>query len=49
MSDFTKYLAGRVTSGRMNRREFIGRAMAAGLTLTAASQLFATSAAAQQP
>lgn len=49
MNDFTKYLAGRVTAGGMDRREFMGRAMAAGLTLTAASQLFATSAEAQTP
>lgn len=49
MNDFTKYLAGRVTAGGMNRREFMGRAMAAGMTLTAASHLFATSAAAQTP
>ncbi|MGK6315169.1 ABC transporter substrate-binding protein [Neorhizobium sp. DT-125] len=49
MNDFTKYLAGRVTAGGMSRREFMGRAMAAGLTLTAASQLFAESAEAQQP
>jgi peptide/nickel transport system substrate-binding protein len=49
MNDFTKYLAGRVTAGGMNRREFMGRTMAAGLTLAAASQLFETSASAQQP
>lgn len=49
MNDFTKYLAGRVTAGGMNRREFMGRAMAAGLTLTAAGNLFATSVAAQTP
>ncbi|WJR68997.1 ABC transporter substrate-binding protein [Neorhizobium sp. CSC1952] len=49
MNDFTKYLAGRVTAGGMNRREFMGRAMAAGLTLAAASQLFTESAEAQQP
>lgn len=49
MNDFTKYLAGRVTAGGMSRREFMGRAMAAGLTLTAASTLFAASAQAQEP
>ena len=49
MNDFTKYLTGRVTAGGMNRREFMGRSMAAGLTLAAASQLFETSANAQQP
>ncbi|MCQ2002923.1 ABC transporter substrate-binding protein [Rhizobium sp. NRK18] len=49
MSDYTKFLAGRVTSGGMNRREFMGRAMAAGLTLAAASSLYASSASAQEP
>ncbi|RYE61361.1 MAG: peptide ABC transporter substrate-binding protein, partial [Oxalobacteraceae bacterium] len=49
MNDITKYLAGRVTTGGMNRREFMGRAMAAGVTLAAASQLYATSASAQAP
>lgn len=33
----------------LSRREFMGRAMAAGLTLTAASSLYATSASAQEP
>ncbi len=49
MNDFTKYLAGRVTAGGMNRREFMGRAMAAGMTLSAAGSLFAASASAQAP
>ena len=49
MNDITRYLAGRVTTGGMNRREFMGRAMAAGVTLAAASQLYATSASAQAP
>jgi len=49
MNDFTKYLAGRVTAGGLSRREFMGRAMTAGMTLTAASHLFAISAAAQTP
>ncbi|MBA3039072.1 MAG: ABC transporter substrate-binding protein [Alphaproteobacteria bacterium] len=49
MSDHTKYLSSRVTAGAMNRREFMGRAMAAGLTLTAASTLYAASASAQEP
>jgi len=49
MSNDIKYLAGRVNAGGMSRREFMGRAMAAGLTLTAASQLFTESAAAEEP
>ncbi len=49
MSEFTKYLTGRVSAGGMNRREFIGRAMAAGVTLAAADAMFATSAMAQTP
>src|SRR6187402_3588892 len=49
MSDYTKFLGGKVTSGGMNRREFMGRAMAAGITLAAADALFATSAMAQTP
>jgi peptide/nickel transport system substrate-binding protein len=38
-----------LTSAALSRREFMGRAMAAGLTLTAASSLYATSASAQEP
>ena len=49
MSEFTKYLTGRVTAGGMNRREFMGRALAAGVTLAAADAMFATSAMAQTP
>jgi peptide/nickel transport system substrate-binding protein len=49
MSDFINHLAAGVTSGRMSRREFMGRAMAAGLTLTAAGQFYASAAAAQTP
>ncbi len=49
MSDYTRYLSTRVTTGGMSRREFMGRAMAAGLTLTAASTLYASSASAQEP
>jgi peptide/nickel transport system substrate-binding protein len=36
MNDYTKYLAGRVTAGGLSRREFMGRAMAAGITLAVA-------------
>ena len=48
MSDYTKYLAGRATSGGMSRREFMGRAMAAGLTLAAADALFTSTATAAE-
>ena len=49
MSDFIRYLARSVTSGGMSRREFMGRAMAAGLTMTAAGKLYVSAAAAQTP
>ena len=44
MNDYTKYLASRVTAGGLSRREFMGRAMAAGVTLTLADKLFTESA-----
>ena len=49
MSDYLRFLAGEVRRGGMNRREFTGRALAAGVSLTAAGSLFATSALAQEP
>ena len=49
MSDFTKHLGNEVRRGGMSRREFMGRALAAGVSLTLASQLYATNAAAQEP
>ncbi|KAB0682526.1 ABC transporter substrate-binding protein [Aureimonas leprariae] len=49
MSDYLKFLADEVRRGGMNRREFIGRAIAAGVSLTAAGSLFSTSALAQEP
>ncbi|MEK1929479.1 MAG: ABC transporter substrate-binding protein [Pararhizobium sp.] len=49
MSDYKNYLANQVKMGKMNRREFMGRALAAGVALSSASALFATSAAAQEP
>jgi len=48
MSDYTKYLTNRLTAGGMNRREFMGRAMAAGLTLAAADALFVANASAAE-
>ena len=49
MNDYTKYLASRVTAGGLSRREFLGRAMAAGLTLAVADKLFTESAEAAEP
>ena len=39
MTDPIKHFASRVSAHEMNRREFIGRSMAAGLTLAAATSL----------
>lgn len=49
MSDYLKYLGNQVTRGGMNRRDFMGRALAAGMSLSAAGSMFATSAAAAEP
>ena len=49
MSDYLKFLAAEVTRSGMSRREFMGRALAAGVSLTAASSIFSTSAMAQTP
>jgi peptide/nickel transport system substrate-binding protein len=49
MSDYKNYLANQVKLGKMNRREFMGRTLAAGVALSSASTLFATSASAQEP
>ncbi|MCC9624727.1 ABC transporter substrate-binding protein [Thalassospira sp. MA62] len=49
MTDPIKYFASRVTAHEMNRREFIGRSMAAGLTLAAATSLYGKAAMAQEP
>ncbi|HEY0125153.1 MAG TPA: ABC transporter substrate-binding protein, partial [Rhizobium sp.] len=49
MNDYTKHLASRVTSGGLSRREFMGRAMAAGMTLALADTLFTESAMAAEP
>ena len=40
MNDYTKYLASRVTSGGLSRREFMGRAMAAGIDTCRRRQAF---------
>ena len=47
MNDYTKFLSREVSRGRMGRREFMGRSLAAGLG-TAALPLFATASAAQE-
>ncbi|MGO8657610.1 peptide ABC transporter substrate-binding protein, partial [Rhizobium ruizarguesonis] len=49
MNDYTKYLTSRVTAGGLSRREFMGRAMAAGITLAVADKLFTESAQAAEP
>ncbi|EHS50972.1 ABC-type transporter, periplasmic subunit [Rhizobium sp. PDO1-076] len=49
MTDYLKYLAKGATTGGLSRREFMGRALAAGVSLTVASHLFADSAQAQEP
>jgi peptide/nickel transport system substrate-binding protein len=49
MSRELDYLAREAVQGRLNRREFLGRAAALGLALPAASQLLATTALAETP
>ena len=49
MTDYTKYLTSQVSLGKMNRREFMGRAAAFGITLTVAGTMFDTAARAQEP
>ncbi|MQW57419.1 ABC transporter substrate-binding protein [Sinorhizobium meliloti] len=49
MSDYKDYLARQVMLGKMNRREFLGRAAALGIAASTANTLFASSAAAQEP
>ncbi|MBK5567097.1 ABC transporter substrate-binding protein, partial [Ensifer sp. SSB1] len=49
MSDYKDYLTRQVMLGKMNRREFLGRAAAAGILASTAGTLFATSAQAQEP
>ncbi|PYE84013.1 ABC transporter substrate-binding protein [Pseudoroseicyclus aestuarii] len=47
MDDYTKFLTRQVARGRMGRREFMGRSLAAGLG-AAAAPLFASAASAQE-
>lgn len=49
MNDQLKYFTGRVTAGKMTRREFIGRASALGLSAAMASTMFANAARAAGP
>jgi peptide/nickel transport system substrate-binding protein len=49
MTGFIPHLLTQAQRGRLGRREFIGRAMAAGMTLVAASSLYAGSGPAEEP
>jgi peptide/nickel transport system substrate-binding protein len=49
MNDELKYLLKRAVAGHMDRRAFIGRATALGMTASLASTLLATAARAQEP
>lgn len=49
MTDQLDYLAGRVTAGKMNRREFIGKATALGVSAVVAGSMFTTAAKAAAP
>lgn len=49
MTKFTSYLLDQAARGKLDRRAFLGRAMAAGMTLVAANALYSGSAAAQEP
>ena len=49
MKDQLSYYAGRVTSGLMSRREFLGRAAALGLTAAAANTFLAQAVRAEGP
>jgi peptide/nickel transport system substrate-binding protein len=49
MSRELDFLAREAVRGRLNRREFVGRAAALGLTLPAATQLLSSTALAQEP
>ncbi len=49
MKDKLTYLAGQVAAGKLNRREFMGKAIAMGVTIAAASTMFATAARAAGP
>ena len=49
MSDQLNYLARRAALGLMSRREFVGRAMALGVTTVAANAMLATASRAAGP
>ena len=49
MNDELKYLLARTVGGQMNRRNFLGRAAALGVTATAANTMLATGLHAQTP
>ncbi|WP_425046284.1 ABC transporter substrate-binding protein [Primorskyibacter sp. S87] len=49
MKDQIDYMAGRVTAGKMTRREFMGKAAALGISAVVASNLYATAAKAAGP
>ncbi|MFC3615419.1 ABC transporter substrate-binding protein [Lutimaribacter marinistellae] len=49
MNNELEYMAGRVTAGRMTRREFMGRAAALGVSAVVAGSLYADAAAAAGP
>ncbi|AZO50311.1 MAG: ABC transporter substrate-binding protein [Mesorhizobium sp.] len=49
MSQELDYLSRRVAAGRLNRREFLGRATALGVSVTFANSLLASAARAQGP
>lgn len=49
MNDQLDYMAGRVTAGKMTRREFIGKATALGVSTAMASTMFAGAARAADP
>ncbi|MGY9047907.1 MAG: ABC transporter substrate-binding protein, partial [Rhodobacterales bacterium] len=49
MNDELRYMLARTVQGKMNRRNFLGRAAAVGLTASAASTMLATGLKAQTP
>ncbi|MDP5217968.1 ABC transporter substrate-binding protein [Ruegeria sp. 2205SS24-7] len=49
MNDQLDYLSGRVTAGKMTRREFMGKAAALGVSAAVASTMFAKAAKAADP
>ncbi|ESR26957.1 ABC transporter substrate-binding protein [Lutibaculum baratangense] len=49
MDSYLKYLGREAAAGRLSRREFMGRAAALGLTVSAAGTLLSTSVRAQAP